>query len=89
MGGEFADRDVPVAADQAVDLSVAEGQDVARGGGGAHVGDPGGFRASVAEVDGPEDEHLAADGRIGVVAAGEDANLFVGGEDGSKPSGHP
>jgi hypothetical protein len=90
VAGECADGDVPVAAGQAVELAVAVGEEVALGGGDADAGDPGGLFAGVPEVDGPEDEHLAADDRIGVVVAvGEDAVLFVGGEGGSKPGGHP
>ena len=90
MAGELADREMPVAADKALEMAVAEGEEAALGRGDADMGDPGGLLAGVPEVDDPEDEHLAAYGRIGMaIAVGEDAGLLFGGENGSKPGGHP
>ena len=41
-------------------------------------------------MDGPQDEHLVADDRIGVlVAVGQDAGLVVRGQGGAEPGGHP
>jgi len=88
--GPFARRDVAVAPPESVQPAVAVGQDVPLGGGDADVGQVGRLLAGVAEVDGPQDEHLAADDRIGVfVPVGENGGLFVGGQGGAKPGGHP
>ena len=90
MVGQFARRDVTVASPESVQPAVAVGQDVSLGGGDADVGEAGGVLTAVAEVDGPQDEHPAADDRVGVaVAVGEDGRLLVGGQGGAKPSSHP
>lgn len=89
--GQFADRAaVRLPPPQAVESTVAVGDQVSLGGGDADTGQVGGLLAGVAEVNGPEDEHLATDDRVGVLAAvGENGGSLVGGQGGAKPSGHP
>lgn len=89
--GQFADRAVVrLPPPQAVEPAVAVGDQISLGGGDADTGQVGGLLAGVAEVNGPEDEHLATDDRVGVlVAVGENGGLLVRGQGGAKPSGHP
>ena len=88
--GQLAGWDVWVTPTQAVPPAVPVGEDVPLGGGDADVGEVGGLLARVAQVNGPQDEHLAADDRVGVgVPVGEYGRLLVGGQGGAKPSSHP
>ena len=88
--GQCARREVPVASPESVQPAVAIGQDVPLGGGEADVGQVGGLLAGVAEVDGPQDEHLAADDRVRVgVTVGQDGRSLGGGQSGAEPGGHP
>ena len=81
---------VRFASPQAAESAIAVGEQVSPGGGDADGGEVGGLLAGAAEVDGPRDEHLAADDGVRVlVAVGADGGLFVGGQGGAKPSGHP
>lgn len=91
VGGEFAGRPgSDFTTLQAVETAVAKGDEVSLGGGDAQSGKFGGLFAGVAEMNGPQDVHLAADYRIRmVITIGQHTGLFVGGEVRSEPGCHP
>ena len=91
MGGEIARRAAgDFAAFETVEPAVAIGNDIPLRGGDADMGETGGILAGVPEVNRPEDIHLAADDRIGMlVAVRENGRLDVRSQSGAKPSCHP
>jgi len=91
VGGEVAHRAaLRFASREAFESAISVGDDVALGSGHADVGEAGSLFAGVSEVDGPKDEHLTADERVGMsVAVVEDRRLNVGRQGRAEPVLHP